>query len=259
MQIISQINDERIDKYLAQNTDFSRSTIDKMLKSAAILVNNKAIKASYKVRMLDVISLDDNFKEIPEIIPTKMPLEIIYEDAYLMILNKPSGLVVHPGCGNYNNTLVNGLMAYTSDLSTGSSAFRPGIVHRIDKDTSGLIMIAKDNVTHEKLALMFKKHVIKRQYIALICGVLEHDKMTIDAPIGRDKNDRKKMCVTASNSKKAITHVEIMKKYEKYTLVKCQLETGRTHQIRVHMKYINHPIFNDPVYRSEEHTSELQS
>lgn len=242
---------ERLDKYLAENTDMSRSTIEKMIKEDYIYVNNKVVKASYKLKLTDIITIKEGYVEVPDILPTKMPLDIVYEDKDLMIINKPSGLVVHPGSGNFNNTLVNGLMAYTKDLSDGEAEFRPGIVHRIDKDTSGLIIIAKNNIMHEELSKMFKAHTIKREYIALLVGELPHNTMTIDAPIGRDPKYRQKMAVTSINSKNAITHVTVLKRYQGYTLVKCLLETGRTHQIRVHMKYIGYPVFNDPVYSNK--------
>jgi 23S rRNA pseudouridine1911/1915/1917 synthase len=242
---------ERLDKYLAENTDMSRSTIEKMIKEDYIYVNNKVVKASYKLKLADIITIKEGYVEVPDILPTKMPLDIVYEDKDLMIINKPSGLVVHPGSGNFNNTLVNGLMAYTKDLSDGEAEFRPGIVHRIDKDTSGLIIIAKNNIMHEELSKMFKAHTIKREYIALLVGELPHNTMTIDAPIGRDPKYRQKMAVTSINSKNAITHVTVLKRYQGYTLVKCLLETGRTHQIRVHMKYIGYPVFNDPLYSNK--------
>jgi 23S rRNA pseudouridine1911/1915/1917 synthase len=242
---------ERLDKYLAENTDMSRSTIEKMIKEDYIYVNNKVVKASYKLKLTDIITIKEGYVEVPDILPTKMPLDIVYEDKDLMIINKPSGLVVHPGSGNFNNTLVNGLMAYTKDLSDGEAEFRPGIVHRIDKDTSGLIIIAKNNIMHEELSKMFKAHTIKREYIALLVGELPHNTMTIDAPIGRDPKYRQKMAVTSINSKNAITHVTVLKRYQGYTLVKCLLETGRTHQIRVHMKYIGYPVFNDPLYSNK--------
>jgi 23S rRNA pseudouridine1911/1915/1917 synthase len=180
-----------------------------------------------------------------------MPLKIVYEDEYLMVIDKPSGLVVHPGNGNLEHTLVNGLLYYTNDLATNGESFRPGIVHRIDKDTSGLIMVAKTNEAHAKLAECFKNHTIKRTYIALLCGNLPHNKITIDAPIGRDQHYREQMTVTNKNSKQAITHLTVLKRYQDYTLVQANLETGRTHQIRVHTKYIGYPIFNDPVYNHQ--------
>ncbi len=244
---------ERLDKYLANNTDYSRSLISKMLEKELITVNNKLEKASYKVRENDCIELPDNYSEEPDVMPVKMDLDIIYEDNDIMIINKPSGLVVHPGSGNYDNTLVNGLMYYTKSLSNLNGEERPGIVHRIDKDTSGLIVVAKNNKSHEILSQFFQNHQnIKREYIALIVGEFPHETATIDAPIGRDESDRKKMTVTDKNSKSAVTNLKVLKRYKGYTLVSLILETGRTHQIRVHMKYIGYPVFNDPVYTNKK-------
>ena len=255
MKIIVTENQERLDKYLANNTDNSRSTIIKMLDNGFIKVNGKIEKASYKVRVNDCIDIEDGFIEETDIVPVKMDINIVHEDDDLIIVDKPSGLVVHPGSGNYDNTLVNGLMHYTNSLSDINGEERPGIVHRIDKDTSGLIVIAKNNKSHAILSEYFKEHNnIKREYIALICGYFPHDSATIDAPIGRDPKDRKKMTVTATNSKSAITHLKVLKKYKDYTLVSLILETGRTHQIRVHMNYIGFPIYNDPVYNTKKST-----
>ena len=255
MKIIVTENQERLDKYLANNTEHSRSTIIKMLDNGFIKVNGKIEKASYKVRVNDCIDIEDGFVEETDIVPVKMDINIVYEDDDLIVVDKPSGLVVHPGSGNYDNTLVNGLMHYTNSLSDINGEERPGIVHRIDKDTSGLLVIAKNNKSHAILSEYFKKHDnIKREYIALICGTFPHDSATIDAPIGRDPKDRKKMTVTATNSKEAITHLKVLKKYKDYTLVSLILETGRTHQIRVHMNYIGYPIYNDPVYNTKKST-----
>lgn len=248
-------NQERLDKYLANNTEYSRATITKMLDQEFILVNDKIEKASYKVRENDLIEIKDGFKETTDIVATEMPIDIIYEDKDIIVVNKPSGLVVHPGSGNYDNTLVNGLMSYTENLSDINGEERPGIVHRIDKDTSGILLVAKNNKSHNILTEYFKEHKeIKREYIALICGVFPHETATIDAPIGRDTKDRKKMAVTANNSKEAITHLKVLKRYKNHTLVSLILETGRTHQIRVHMNYIGYPIYNDPVYNTKKAT-----
>ncbi|MCX4249693.1 MAG: RluA family pseudouridine synthase [Bacilli bacterium] len=238
----------RIDKYLAENTEYSRSLIAKMLEDEFILVNGSKCKANYNVRLNDEIFIKEGYLEDTKVESEDIPINIVYEDSDLMIINKESGMVVHPGCGNSHGTLVNALMHYTSNLSNVNGEVRPGIVHRIDKDTSGLMIVAKNNKTHELLADMLSKHEIKRDYIALIKGEFMHDTATIDAPIGRDKMDRKKMAVTADNSKNAITHLKVVERYKGYTLVRLTLETGRTHQIRVHMNYIGYPIFNDPVY-----------
>ena len=245
---------ERLDKYLAANTEYSRVLISKMLDADFITVNGKKEKASYKVKENDYIEIKEGFKEETDIVPTKMDLDIVYEDEHLMIINKPSGLVVHPGSGNYDNTLVNGLMYYTNNLSDINGEERPGIVHRIDKDTSGLIMVAKTNETHAILTEYFKNKEVKREYIALLTGCFPHETATIDAPIGRDPKDRKKMTVTADNSKEAVTHLKVLKRYKEYTLVSLKLETGRTHQIRVHTKYIGYPVYNDPVYTNKKTT-----
>ena len=253
MKIIVTESQERLDKYLASNTEYSRSVISKMLDEKYITVNEKFEKASYKVKENDIIEIKDGFVEEVDIVPTKMDIDIVYEDNDIIVINKPSGLVVHPGAGNYDNTLVNGLMHYTNSLSDINGEERPGIVHRIDKDTTGLLLIAKNNKTHAILTEYFKNHSnIKREYLALICGNFPHESATIDAPIGRDASDRKKMAVTENNSKEAITHLKVIKKYKDYTLVSLILETGRTHQIRVHMNYIGYPIYNDPVYNTKK-------
>ena len=254
MTIIVKESNERLDKYLANNTDYSRVMISKMIDAEFITVNGKLEKASYKVKKNDTIEITDGYKEDIDIKATPMDLNIVYEDEHLMIINKPSGLVVHPGSGNYDNTLVNGLMHYTNNLSDINGDERPGIVHRIDKDTSGLIMVAKTNEAHAILGEYFKNKDVKREYVALIHGVFPHETATIDAPIGRDPKDRKKMTVTADNSKDAVTHLKVLKRFKEYTLVNLKLETGRTHQIRVHMKYIGYPVFNDPVYTNKKTT-----
>ena len=254
MKIVVENQSDRLDKYLANNTDYSRSLISKMLNDGFILVNGKKEKNSFKVKDGDIIEIKDGFKEETDIVPTNIPIDIVYEDDDIMVINKPSGLVVHPGSGNHNNTLVNGLLYYTTELSDTNGEERPGIVHRIDKDTSGLLLIAKSNKAHEILTEYFKNKEVKREYIALICGRFPHETATIDAPIGRDPKNRKKMTVIAENSKKAITHLKVLKRYKEYTLVSLILDTGRTHQIRVHMNYIGYPIYNDPVYNTKKAT-----
>lgn len=248
-KIVSEEENIRLDKYLKDKLEYSREYIQKLIHNDLILVNGKIEKASYKVHLSDEILInDEEFKEDVNIEPLEMNLDIVYEDKDIMVINKPSGLVVHPGSGNKNNTLVNGLMYYTKNLSDVSGEERPGIVHRIDKDTSGLIMVAKTNQAHQVLADNFKNKKIKREYIALLDGVFKNGSATIDAPIGRDKVYRERMCVTADNSKNAITHMKVLKRYNNHTLVSCILDTGRTHQIRVHMAYIGYPVHNDPVY-----------
>ena len=249
MEVIVDEENVRIDKYLASKTDYSRETITKMLAEEYILVNGKSIKASYKVKDGDVILIKDGFVKEMSLEATKMDIDIVYEDEYLMVINKDSGVVVHPGAGNNNNTLVNGLLYYNKTLSKGEE-FRPGIVHRLDKDTSGLMIVAKDDKAHELLADDFKNKRIHREYIALLDGVFPQKKAIIDAPIGRSKQyfDKMEVC---KDGKKAITNLEVIKKYKDYTLVKLVLETGRTHQIRVHLAYIGYPVHNDPVYSNK--------
>ena len=253
--ILKANKEERLDKYLASNTEYSRNIISKMLKQELILVNNKIEKPSYILKIDDEINIKEEYHQETDIKPTHMDIDIVYEDDDIIVINKPSGLVVHPGSGNYDNTLVNGLLDYTNELSDNNGEERPGIVHRIDKDTSGLLLVAKNNNSHNILSEYFKNHdKIKREYIALICGEFPHETATIDAPIGRDPKDRKRMTVRKDNSKEAITHLKVLKRYKGYTLVSLILETGRTHQIRVHMNYIGYPIYNDPVYNTKKAT-----
>ena len=245
---------ERIDKYLSSKLDdsFSRAKIQKLIDEELILVNDKVIKSSYKVSNGDVILITDKEEDM-SVKPEKMDIDIVYEDDDVMVINKKSGVVVHPAPGNYSGTLVNGLMYLSKNLSHVNGEFRPGIVHRIDKDTSGLLIVAKNDKAHRILAEELKEKKIKRKYIALVSGVISHDIGEIDAPIGRDPSDRKKMCVTSTNSKDAITHFRVLERYKNASLIECELETGRTHQIRGHMKYINHPVINDPVYGKNNH------
>ena len=241
------LREERIDKYLAEELDISRSTVKKMIDEGFVLVNGKEVKASLILSEADELFVKDGFIKEASFEAEDIPINIVYEDDDLLVIDKKSGMVVHPGNGNTSGTLVNALMHYTKNLSN-KEAFRPGIVHRIDKDTSGLMLVAKNDKAHDILAEGFKNKTIKREYIALVCGVIQEDSGVVDAPIGRDAKDRKKMCVTSENSKKAVTHFKVLKRYEDYTLLRLILDTGRTHQIRVHMKYIGHPVYNDPVY-----------
>lgn len=252
-KIIVKENEEllRIDKYLTKWLSFSREIINKMIKEGYILVNEKMIKPNYIVKINDEISFEEYVEESSTFEAKNIPLEIVYEDEDIIIVNKQSGLTVHPGSGNRDNTLVNALIYYNKNLSDIGGLDRPGVVHRIDKDTSGLIILAKNNKTHEILADYFKNKTIKRTYVALVKGVIENSSGTIDAPIGRDEKNRLKMTVTDKNAKEAITHFKVIKRFKKYTLLSLSLDTGRTHQIRVHMKYINHPIFNDPLYTND--------
>ncbi len=245
---IKALENKRIDNYLSETLDISRSQIQKYIKENYITVNNQEVKSSYVLKETDEIEV--NIKEEEKIIsatPEKMDLNIVYEDDDVIVINKPNGMVVHPGNGNYSHTLANGLM-YHSKLSDINGSFRPGIVHRIDAYTTGLLMVAKNNFAHASLAKQLEEKTVTRKYIALVWGVIKSDTGTIDAPIGRDKLDRKKMAVTDINSKKAITHFKVLERLNNATLIELSLETGRTHQIRVHMNYIGHPVVNDPVY-----------
>ena len=261
MEIVVSDNDRiRIDKYLINNTDMSRNKIQKLINDGKIRVNGGLVKASYLVNINDKIEIDEDTSEEINVEPEEMKLDIVYEDNYLLVVNKPSGMVVHPGNGNYHHTLVNGLMYYcNNNLSKVNGYIRPGIVHRIDADTSGLLLVAKNDMVHNDLAKQIQEKSVDRKYIALVQGVIKEDSATIDAPIGRSVNDRKKMCVTSENSKDAITHIKVLERYKTATLIECKLETGRTHQIRVHMNYINHPVVNDPVYGLKKQVDGYQS
>lgn len=237
----------RLDSYLSTNTEYSRSKIQKLIKDSIILVNNETEAANYKLKTDDVIEILEFKEETTDIVPEKMDIDIVYEDEYLLIINKKSGVVVHPAVGNYSHTLVNGLIYYFNTLSNKKS-IRPGIVHRLDKDTSGLMVVAKNDSIHEQLSEMIRKKKIERKYICLVWGILKHDKGTIDAPIGRDASNRQKFAVTDINGKDSITHFKVIKRYTETTLLECVLDTGRTHQIRVHLNYIGHPVVNDPIY-----------
>lgn len=245
-------NNVRIDKALSEvDSVLTRSYTQKLIEQKSILVNGKEVKASYKLKLGDTVDIE--YKE-PEKINVKaedISLDIIYEDEDIIIINKPKGMVVHPGNGNYEKTMVNALMySHKDNLSSINGVIRPGIVHRIDKDTSGILVVAKSDNAHKKLTELFKIHDIKRKYIALVCGIITKDNIKIDLPIGRCENDRVKMAVTKKNSRNAVTYVKVLKRFKKsnYTLIEATLETGRTHQIRVHMSYIGHPLVGDTVY-----------
>lgn len=254
MEVLKEDIGKRIDKYLTEHLDYSRTIIQKMLEEEKIKVNNTKVKSSYKLEENDNIEILEEYKEETTLNGENIPLDIVYEDNDLLIINKQSGMVVHPGNGNKEHTLVNALIGYTKELSTKNEEYRPGIVHRIDKDTSGLIVVAKNNKTHELLSQMFKNKTINRYYTALVIGELPVNEGIIDAPIGRDPNMRKRYTVTKTNSKTAVTHFNVIKRYKGYTLIKLKLATGRTHQIRVHMKYIGYPVYNDPVYTNNKCT-----
>ena len=252
MELVVKESNDRLDKYISENTEYSRSIVSKMLSENLILVNQKLEKASYKVNEGDIIIVPDDYIKPLTLEGEDIDLDILYEDDYIIVVNKPSGMVVHPGNGNTSHTLVNALINHTKNLSNNS--FRPGIVHRIDKDTSGVLLVAKNDKVHEILSEGFKTKTIKREYIALLKGVYPNNSAIIDAPIGRNEHNRLKMDVTDKNSKKAVTHLKVLKRYKNYTLVSLRLETGRTHQIRVHMKYIGYPVYNDPVYTNDKCT-----
>lgn len=245
---VMELTSDRIDSYLSRKLDFSRSRIVKMLEQGSILVNDKVVKNSYVLKIGDIITVEEYEEEQINVEAEDIPLDIIYEDDDVLVVNKPNGMVVHPAVGNNHGTLVNALLFHSKSLSDINGEFRPGIVHRIDADTTGLLMVAKNNKAHEILAEQLSKKETTRKYIALVWGVIKEDTATIDAPIGRDISDRKKMAVTSINSKDAVTHLRVLKRFKEVTLVELVLETGRTHQIRVHMNYINHPVVNDPVY-----------
>ncbi len=246
-ETVVEMQNGRLDKACSEIfSDYSRSQIKQLLDGGNITVNGKTEKAKYKVKSGDVIRLEEPETKTLELRPENIPLDIVYEDDDVIVINKPQGMVVHPAPGHDEHTLVNALL-YHCPLSTINGTFRPGIVHRIDKDTSGLLMVAKNDKAHRSLAKQLKDKTNIREYVALVHGRIAEDEGTINAPIGRSLKDRKKQAVV-KDGRNAVTHFEVLKRYRDYTLVKCILETGRTHQIRVHMKYIGHPLVGDPLY-----------
>lgn len=238
----------RLDKVLTEQlSDYTRSQIQQWLKEDAVLLNNQPMKANYKVKSGEVFQIVIPEQVSLDLLPENLPLDIVYQDEDVAVVNKPQGMVVHPSAGHPDGTLVNALLYHLKDLSSINEVIRPGIVHRIDKDTSGLLMIAKNDVAHEALAKQLKDKTSLRKYIALVHGNIPHDKGTINAPIGRSKSDRKKQAVI-EEGKSAVTHFTVLERFGEFTLVELQLETGRTHQIRVHMQYIGFPVAGDPVY-----------
>lgn len=247
MELIIKDSGNRLDKTLADLTTLSRSQANEEIKKGTVLVNGKAAKAKYAVKVGDVITYEIPEDEILDYEAEEIPLDIIYEDEDVAVINKPQGMVVHPSAGHTSGTLVNALMYHIKDLSTINGVVRPGIVHRIDKDTSGLLMIAKNDISHKALAEELKDKKSLRKYLAIVHGNLPNDRGMIEAPIGRSEKDRKKQAVTAKG-KEAVTRFQVLERFGNYTLVELTLETGRTHQIRVHMAYIGHPVAGDPLY-----------
>ena len=240
----------RIDKYLAESLpDISRSYLQKLFRDGEIKMNGKAVKASAKTLAGAEIVFAIPEPEEPEILPEDIPLDILYEDSDVILINKPKDMVVHPAAGHYTGTLVNGLMYHCREgLSGINGVLRPGIVHRIDKDTTGVLVVCKNDRAHNGLAEQLAEHSIIRKYRAIVCGNLKEDEGTVDAPLGRHPQDRKKMAIVRSGGKRAVTHYRVLERFGKYTYIECQLETGRTHQIRVHMASLGHPLLGDEVY-----------
>lgn len=258
-KILKQDEDKRIDSFLNSSLeDISRSRIQKLIEDNEILVNNKPINKNYKLKENDTILINiEEPKEI-NILPENIHLNIVYEDNDIILINKPQNMVVHPANGHYSGTLVNALMYHCKDNLSGiNGVMRPGIVHRIDKDTSGILIVAKNDKAHQSLASQLENHSMTRVYYAIVYNNLKNDTGTIDAPIGRHPIDRKKMAVTDKNGKRAVTHYEVLKRFKKYTFIKLKLETGRTHQIRVHMSYIGNPLLGDTVYGKEKQPFKL--
>ena len=250
MILYADIPGERLDAFLARMVpNLSRSAAQKLMEEGCVRRNGKPGKKNDKLNPGDTVEYEIPEPKETEIVPTQMPLDIVYEDGDVLVINKPKGLVVHPAAGHQDDTLVNGLLyAMGDDLSGINGELRPGIVHRIDKDTSGLLAVAKNDYAHNMLASQLKDHTMARSYEAIVVGSFREDRGTVDAPIGRHPSDRKKMCVTERNSKHAVTHWEVVERFRGYTHIRCRLETGRTHQIRVHMAHIGHPLLGDTVY-----------
>lgn len=253
-------SDIRIDCYLSGKLpDISRSYIQKLIKEKQVYVNDKSVKANYKSCSGDTVKIIVPELTEPDILPENIPLDILYEDPDILVINKPKGMVVHPSAGHYTGTLVNALMYYCKeDLSGINGVMRPGIVHRIDMDTTGSLLVCKNDIAHQNMAKQFKVHDMNRVYHAIVHGVIKEDEGTIEGPIGRHPIDRKKMSINYKNGKPAITHFRVLRRFSNYTYVECRLETGRTHQIRVHMASIHHPLLGDSVYGSAKCPFKLQ-
>lgn len=241
---------ERIDKFLSETLpELSRSYIQKLIKDNQVTANEKVVKANYKLNAGDVLYLEEPELKEPDILPENIPLKILYEDADFLVVNKPKGMVVHPSAGHYSGTLVNALMYHCKDELSGiNGVMRPGIVHRIDMDTTGSLLVCKNDFAHNDIAQQLKEHSITRIYHAIVHGVLKEDEGTIHAPIGRHPIERKKMSINEKNGKDAVTHYKVIQRFDNFTYIQCQLETGRTHQIRVHMSSIRHPLLGDEIY-----------
>ena len=249
----------RIDRYISDHIeDISRSAVTKLIEDGKVTVGEKPVKKNYKTAEGDRICVMLDEPKPVDILPEDIPLDIVYEDGHILVVNKPKGMVVHPAPGHESGTLVNALMYHCGDdLSGINGELRPGIVHRIDKNTSGLLAVAKSDIAHAGLSEQIKEHSFTREYLAICYGNIKEDERTVDAPIGRHKVDRKKMCVTQLNSRSAVTHIKVLERYTGFTYILCRLETGRTHQIRVHMAYIGHPIAGDDVYGPSKVITEL--
>lgn len=259
-QISEELEEERIDKCISMLIDsLSRSFIQKMIKEEKVSVNGKTVKGSYRVKTDDEVTFELPESVEPDIEPENIPLDVLYEDKDVIVVNKPKGMVVHPAAGHYSGTLVNALMHHCGkDLSGINGVMRPGIVHRIDMDTTGSIIVCKNDKAHNSIAQQLKEHSINRRYHAICYGVLKEDEGTIDQPIGRHPVERKKMAINAKNGKEAVTHFRVLKRFSGYTYIECVLETGRTHQIRVHMASIGHPLLGDEVYSNRKSPFKLQ-
>lgn len=253
--ISEELEDERIDKTIIELLDgtVSRSYLQKLIRDQLVLVNEKKVKASYRVKNKDLIRFEIPEELEPEILAEDIKLQILYEDQDVIVINKPKGMVVHPAAGHFSSTVVNALMYHCKGSLSGiNGVLRPGIVHRIDKDTTGSLIACKNDFSHKHIAEQLKQHSIVRKYRAICCGVLKDNEGTIDAPIGRDPKDRKKMAINYKNGKSAITHYRVLERFQEYSYIECQLETGRTHQIRVHMASIGHPLLGDSVYSNRK-------
>lgn len=259
-QVTEEYEDERIDKYMASLIDsLSRSFIQKMMKEEKVLVNGKPAKANYRLKTEDEICFELPEAVEPDIEPENIPLDILYEDADVLVVNKPKGMVVHPAAGHYSGTLVNALMYHCKGSLSGiNGCLRPGIVHRIDMDTTGSLIVCKNDIAHTSIAAQLKEHSIVRRYRAIVWGVIKEEEGCVDVPIGRHPSDRKKMAAGVRNGKEAVTHYRVLERFRSYTYIECRLETGRTHQIRVHMDSIGHPILGDPVYGNRKCPFQLQ-